>query len=113
MIADEGDPVRHPLDAKRHSETSPEMFLESGRSAKALGAMNDLRKTAGPGVDAGPALTAAPKIFADADQCRPARRPAEGKRRPEQAAELYQHPAYARDLHLDNQPAVKRNVRAA
>src|SRR5258705_11254210 len=68
MVADEGNAVAQRLDAQRHSEPTAEIFLKTGRTGAALGAVDHLRKSVGTSVDPGPALAAAAAVLGDADQ---------------------------------------------
>src|SRR4051812_38407039 len=68
MVAYEGDSVVERFDPQRHPQPAAEIFFEPRRPGEALGAVDHLRKSPGAGVDPGPALAAAPLLFAHGNE---------------------------------------------
>jgi hypothetical protein len=66
-----------------------------------------------PRVDPGPALAAAGAVLADTDQGPAAGRRIERQRRAEQPAQLGEQPPEARHAHVDDHPAIERDLRPA
>src|SRR5436189_20340 len=66
-----------------------------------------------PGVNSRPALAAAARFLADADQRAAASISVQRQWRTEQPADLGESPAERRHLHLDDQAAIKRELAAA
>src|SRR5580700_9741449 len=60
-------------DTKRHAKTVPKIFFDAGRPGEAFGGMDDLRKSAAPGIEPRPNLASGRHVLGNGHHARHSR----------------------------------------